>query len=264
MQKLLGELWKKNNFSIIVGCRYFLCIICDICLVSHSVGIFEKIYIFVFLCFVMVIVRDDVDAKKIEDAKRIEDARKNEEAKKIEEVLIQVGLRIAKRGDGALFVVGDVNYKPLVDQSVPSFDVCSNPKLLESLALMDGAVIIGMDGMMKAYGVRVKSGKVFKNYGTRHSAAISSAKGDNLVVIVSEEDKKIRILRKGKMVMQIDALQKNVEKSVNSAIDILESIGAGTVGTIGTSLLVPSIGLALLPGILVFGSAYYLGKLMKR
>ena len=34
--------------------------------------------------------------------------------KKIEETLIQIGLRIAKRGEGALFVVGDVKYKPLV------------------------------------------------------------------------------------------------------------------------------------------------------
>ena len=188
----------------------------------------------------------------------------NGRMKRIEEVLLQVGLRIAKRGEGALFVVGDAQYKPLVDQSVPQFNICSNPKLLESLALMDGAVVISDSGMMMAYGVRVKSTKVFKNYGTRHSAAISAAKGSNLVVIVSEEDKKIRILRRGKMVMQIDALQKNVEKSVSSAVNILESIGVGTVGTIGTSLLVPSFGLALVPGIIVFGSAYYLGKLMRK
>ena len=45
-------------------------------------------------------------------------------------------------------------------------------------------------------------------------------------------------------------------------MNVLESIGAGTIGTIGTSLLVPSLGIALLPGIIVFGSAYYLGKLL--
>ena len=181
--------------------------------------------------------------------------------KKLEEVLIQVGLRIAKRGEGALFVVGNAEYKPLVDQKVPPFNVMENPKLLESLALMDGAVILDKNGIMKAYGVMIKAKKTFKNFGTRHSAGLSASmiKG-NTIFVVSEEDKKIRILREGKMIMQIDALQKNVESSVSNAAGILESIGIGTIGTIGTGLLAPSLGIALLPGVILFGSAYYLLK----
>lgn len=184
--------------------------------------------------------------------------------KTMEETLIQVGLRIAKRGEGALFVVGEVKYDPLVEQSVPSFPIKDNPKLLESLALMDGAVVISSEGNMVAYGVRIKSTKSFKNFGTRHSAAISAAKGDNLVVIVSEEDKKIRILKKGKMVMQIDALQKDIEKDVPHAVAFLESLGAGTLGVVGTSIVAPTLGLAFLPGVIIFGSAYYLGKILSR
>jgi DNA integrity scanning protein DisA with diadenylate cyclase activity len=184
--------------------------------------------------------------------------------KKLEETLIQVGLRIAKRGEGALFVVGEVKYSPLINQSVPPFKAVDNPKLLESLALMDGAVIINKKGFVSAYGVRIKSTKVFKNFGTRHSAAISAATGDNLVVIISEEDKKIRILRKGKMIMQIDALQRNVEDNVSGAVKMLETIGAGAVGTIGTSLLLPTLGISFLPGVIFFGSAYYLGKEIKK
>jgi len=184
--------------------------------------------------------------------------------KKLEEVLIQVGLRIAKRGEGALFVVGDVEYKPLVNQKVPPFNVMENPKLLESLALMDGAVIIDKNGIMKAYGVMIKAKKTFKNFGTRHSAGLSAAQKGNTVFVVSEEDKKIRILRDGKMIMQIDALQRNVEKSVSNAAGILESIGIGTIGTIGTGLLAPSLGIALLPGVILFGSAYYLLKYLNK
>ena len=184
--------------------------------------------------------------------------------KKIQEALIQVGLRIAKRGEGALFVVGEVKYEPMVKKSVPPFIVFENPKLLESLALMDGAVVIDKGGWMKAYGVRIKSTKIFHNFGTRHSAALSASKGNNLVVIVSEEDRKLKILKNGKMIMQIDALQKNVEKSVPNAVDLLESVGAGTIGTIGTSLLIPTLGLTLVPGIIVFGSAYFLGKILTK
>jgi len=184
--------------------------------------------------------------------------------KEIKEVLIETGLKIAKRGEGALFVVGEVNYKPLIDQRIPPFKVIENPKLLESLALIDGAVIINKEGFLEAYGVMIKSTKTFRNFGTRHSAALSAAKKDNLVILVSEEDRKVKIIQKGKMIMQIDPLEKNVEKSIPRAIEVLESVGAGTIGTIGTSILVPTLGIALLPGIIVFGSAYYLGKLLTR
>ena len=189
---------------------------------------------------------------------------KENSVKKLEEALIQVGLKIAKRGEGALFVIGDVEYKPLVRQEVPSFNVIKNPKLLESLAIMDGAVILDRNGMMKAYGVMIKSNKVFKNFGTRHSAAMSASKKGNIVVVISEEDKKVRILKEGKMIMLIDALQKDVEKSVPQAMQILESVGAGTIGAIGTSILAPTLGVAFLPGIVVFGSAYYLFRLFGR
>lgn len=181
----------------------------------------------------------------------------------LQEVLIQVGLKIARRGEGALFVVGDVEYKPLVDQNVSSFNVVNNPKLLESLALMDGAVIINKNGFMKAYGVMIKSKRTLKNFGTRHSAAMSASlvKG-NLVIIISEEDKKVRILRDGKMIMQLDALQKDIEKEIPRAVRVLESVGAGTIGAIGTSILVPTLGITFFPGVILFGSAYYLGKML--
>lgn len=184
--------------------------------------------------------------------------------KDIKETLLQVGLRIAKRGEGALFVVGDVKYKPLVEQAVPPFKVSDNPKLLESLAIMDGAVIINKEGMLEAYGVLIKSTRTLKNFGTRHSAASSASKKGNLVVIISEEDKKVRILQEGKVVMQLDALQKDVEKSIPKAVQFLESLGAGTIGAIGAGVLAPAIGLTFLPGIIVFGSAYYIGKIIHK
>ena len=188
----------------------------------------------------------------------------SKKAKQLEEVLIQVGLRIAKRGEGALFVVGDVKYKVLVKQAVLPFNIIENPKLLETLALMDGAVIIKPDGMLEAYGAMIKSTSIFKNYGTRHSAAISAAKGDNFVLIISEEDRKLKILKKGKMILQIDALQRDVEKSVDKVVLTLESIGAGTIGFIGTSLLIPGLGITFLPGVVIFGSTYYLGKFLSQ
>jgi DNA integrity scanning protein DisA with diadenylate cyclase activity len=189
--------------------------------------------------------------------------KKNIKKNELEETLIEVGLRIAKREEGALFVIGKAEYEVLIDQNVPSFKVVENPKLLESLALIDGAVIITNDGFVEAYGAMIKSNSVFKNFGTRHSAAATASKEpENFVLVVSEEDKKIRIFKEGKIVMQIDALQKDIEKSVHQAVGILESVGVGTIGTVGASILVPSLGLSLLPGVVIFGSAYYLSKIL--
>lgn len=189
----------------------------------------------------------------------------DEKFKELQEFLIQVSIKVAKRGEGAIFVVGgNVLHKPLVKQTVPPFNVRSNPKLLESLALMDGAIILDEKGTMVAYGTMIKSTKVYPDFGTRHSAAISASKKAELVVLVSEEDKKVRIFKAGKMVMQIDPFQKGVEKSVPEAVNILESVGAGTIGAIGTSILVPTLGIYLVPGIVLFGSAYYLAKEIKK
>ena len=64
--------------------------------------------------------------------------------------------------------------------------------------------------------------------------------------------------------MQIDALEKNIEHRTSAAVGLLESVGVGTIGTIGAGFLIPT-GIALLPGILIFGSSHYLIKsLLKR
>ncbi len=181
--------------------------------------------------------------------------------KEIEECLIKVGLRIANRKEGALFVVGKVKYSPLIEQNVPPFSAIKNPKLLESLALIDGAVVLDKTGVVKAYGVLIKTKSAYKNFGTRHSAAMTASEDrNNFVLLVSEEDKKLRIFRHGKMVMQIDPEHKNIEQSITPAATILESIGVGTMGTIGVGILAPTLGITLLPGVVVFGAAHYFGK----
>lgn len=183
--------------------------------------------------------------------------------KKIEETLLQVALRIAKRGEGALFVVGNnIKYEPLVDQTVPPFHISKNPKLLESLALMDGAILIDKKGFLKAYGIMIKTKKSLKNFGTRHQAGMAAAAKGNIVYLVSEEDRKIKIMREGKVAMQIDPFERNVEKNVPVISEWLESLGAGTLGSIGAAALVPTLGLTFLPGVIIFGSAYYISKIL--
>jgi hypothetical protein len=69
-----------------------------------------------------------------------------------------------------------------------------------------------------------------------------------------------QIFKNGKLVMQLDALERNIHTKTSDAVSILESIGIGTLGTIGASLMVPTLGLSLIPGILIFGTSHYLIK----
>jgi DisA bacterial checkpoint controller nucleotide-binding len=189
---------------------------------------------------------------------------KENSVKEIEEKIIEVGLRIARRGEGALIVFGKAKFKPLVEQKVPPFNIVDNLKLLESLALIDGAVIINHKGVMENYGVMIQSERTMKGFGTRHSAGLNASlvKGTTAFVI-SEEDKKIRVFKDGKIILQVDALEKGIEKRTSEIGGILASIGAGTIGTLGLGVLIPNFGLTLIPGVLIFGSTYFLLKKLK-
>jgi len=184
----------------------------------------------------------------------------------LNKTIIEVCLRICRRNNGALIIVGECEYTPLVEQEVKPFNVISNPKLLESLCLMDGAVIIKHNGFLEAYGVKVKSNFTWKNFGTKHSAGYSSSMKDgNIVYVISEEDSKVRIFKEGKLILEVDGKQKDIDKKIPEINRIMESIGWGTLGTIGMGLLAPALGIVITSGITIFavttGITYTIKKL---
>lgn len=188
--------------------------------------------------------------------------------KEIEEKILGVAIEIAKRGEGALFVIGNnVKYEKLMKQKIQKFnifDVGSN-KLLKSLAIIDGAMIIDSHGNLLEYGALIKHTKPLIGFGTRHAAALVASKNNNIAILCSEEERKVKIFKDGKYIMQIDPLEKDVEKHIPEITKILESIGAGLLGTIGTSLLAPTLGIALIPGVIIFGGSYYaINYIMKK
>src|SRR3989344_3687940 len=184
--------------------------------------------------------------------------------KEIEKAVLDTALKIAKQGKGCLIVIkkNNVSFDPLIEQDIKPFNILENRRRLETLALVDGACIVDLNGNLIAYASRIKNIKTFKGYGTRHSAGYSASLNNNISILASEEDRKVRIFKNGKLIMQLDALQKGIEDSTIEVVTILESIGAGSLATIGTTLLMPALGITILPGIIIFGSAYYLAKLI--
>jgi len=180
--------------------------------------------------------------------------------KKIEEKILKIAIEIVREGKGALFIIGNkVERQRLFRQKFKPFSIfnAGADKVLKGLASIDGAVIIDKDGIVRDYGVMIKKTRVLIGHGTRHAAAITASKNDNTSILCSEEERKIKIFKNRRYVMQVDALQKGVENNVSGISRMLETIGAGVVGAIGVSTIAPSLGLTLIPGVLIFGGSYY-------
>ncbi len=194
--------------------------------------------------------------------------------RKLEEKLIQIAIKLARKGEGALFVIvlgKKPAFKTLVKQNVKPFNILhgKNEKLIESLATIDGSLIINREGKLLAYGAMIKNTTPFRGFGTRHAAALTASKNGNIVILSSEEERKVKIFKNGRYIMQLDALEKNIEKSVSSASKFLESIGAGFLGAVGAATLLPGLGITIIPGVIIFGGSYYaiksiLDKLTKK
>lgn len=179
--------------------------------------------------------------------------------REIQEKIIEVCMKIAKRNEGALIIFGqlDDTYQELVEQTIKPFNIKENLKLFESLALMDGAVLVNSNGDLYAYGVSVNSTEVLKGFGTRHAAGLSASLKNTTAFVVSEEEKKIKVFKSGKMIMQIDALEKGIEKKSSEISNLLESAGVGALGIISMTTL-GVVGIAFMQGVVVFGGSYYL------
>lgn len=180
---------------------------------------------------------------------------------KLEEEIIRIGIKLARRGEGALIIIGEkIDYTPLVKQTISSFNIFENLKLLENLSCIDGAVIINPEGFLVAYGVKVKSDEIMQNFGTRHSAGLSASLVPNTTCyLISQEERKIKIFKSGQIVMQIDALEKNIEKKIPEITHLLESVGVGALGFLGATSM-GMVGITLIGGVIIFGSFYYLLK----
>jgi DNA integrity scanning protein DisA with diadenylate cyclase activity len=181
---------------------------------------------------------------------------------KVEKILVDIALKICKQRKGCMFVImnNPFDYAPLIEQDIKPFSIFDNQRRLETLALVDGACIINPQGNLIAYAVQILNVKPRGYGGTRHQASYTASLNGNIVIISSEEDAKVRIFKEGKLVIQIDSLEKNIETRTSEAVSFLESIGVGTIGTIGVSVLAPSFGLTLIPGVIIFGTAHYLSQ----
>jgi len=186
-----------------------------------------------------------------------------EKQKNIAKILLDVAIKLSDNGTGSIsvFNIGKkVSYDNLFDSDIKPFNILDFPRRFEIVSGVDGACIINPDGLLVSYSAQIKKCKPYKNYGCRHSAAYTASLNNNLVIITSEEDRKVRVFKNGALIMQIDPTEKEVKHKTKEAVSLLESCGAGTLGTLGASIFIPTFGITLIPGIIIFGSSHYVLK----
>jgi len=191
------------------------------------------------------------------------ETEKTDKQKSIEKILLDTAIKLSSNGIGSIsvFNIGEpVDYADMFELDVTPFSIIDSPRRFEIVSGVDGACIIDSDGILRSYSAQIKNAKPFKGYGCRHSAAYTASLNNNLVIMSSEEDRKVRVFKNGSLIMQIDPTEKEVKNKTREAVGLMETIGAGAVGTIGATIFMPALGITLIPGIIIFGSSHYMLK----
>jgi hypothetical protein len=191
------------------------------------------------------------------------------EIKRIEDFLIEIALKIAREKKGCLFIIkgGELNYELQMENDFKSFNVLENGRRLELFAVHSGACIIDLDGNLINYSAKILNTKVYPNFGTRHGAAYTASLNGNIAILSSDDDLKVRVFRNGEMI-QLDPFQKGIEKSIPRVTEMIsdeffKSMGIGTLGSLGITALIPTMGITFITGVILFGSPYFITKFIQ-
>jgi len=177
------------------------------------------------------------------------------------EKILSIAKRIARSKDGALFVITnpkkfektyDVLYPQLLTKHFLNEEGIE--KVIEKLATLDGAVLIGENGEIVAYGAKIKRSKAIPGFGTKHAAAagITDYIKDSTAILVSEEVNWIKVFQKGRIILEMD--DEDAPRSLDEKIISFLSDGDTallTAAGISTALLGP---VAIAPLIVVGGT----------
>lgn len=186
---------------------------------------------------------------------------------KIYRKLIKIAEALARGKHGALFVLGSKKelkglYNTLYPQGVLKLDIHSNgsEKVIEKLALLDGAVLFSEKGKMFAYGAKLKKSKTIQGFGTRHAAASGiTTSTKSTAILVSEESSLIKVFREGRTILQMDSREKP-QKLNDKIVAFLSEGDTALLAAAGASAAVAGpallLGPVLAPIIIVGGSVY--------
>ena len=180
--------------------------------------------------------------------------------KDLVKVAIGYASEFARDGKGSLFVISDTSisdqYDLLYGKFVRPFSFADpkNRPVIRALASLDGALVVRKGKVVDA-GARIKAKERFRGHGTRHSAAFSISKTRGVVsVLSSEEDRKVRIFKNGRLYVEMDPYTKNKVSVMEKIAEIVTNNDASVLASAG--LASAALGINPLAAIFVFAGSY--------
>ena len=163
--------------------------------------------------------------------------------KKVYYEVLEIAKELAKKKKGTLFVIAPKHkfkrtYRLLYPQVLSNHYI--NEKgmkpVLEKFAELDGAILIGNDGALVAYGAMLRYIKTLQGFGTKHAAAagITMHIKDSTAVLVSEGLDWIKVFQNGKIVVEMDSGDKPVSLE-RKIISFLTERDTALITTAGAS-----------------------------
>lgn len=176
--------------------------------------------------------------------------------------IISISKRIAKKKEGALFVIANEKelrntYELLYPQLVKKKTLHEQgiTQALEKVATLDGATLITPQGKLIAYGAKINKTQTVPGHGTRHAAAAGITKkiSDSTAILISEESGWIKIFQKGRIVLETDA-EENPRSVQEKVVSFLTDQDTALLTAAGASTAI--IGSAAVAPVLVVGGTY--------
>ncbi len=183
---------------------------------------------------------------------------KHQKKEDVYSFLLETSKEIAKRKHGALFVVAPSHkfegvYEPLYPQAISSINIFDKgaKELIVKLAELDGAFLVDDEGIVVAFGARIKKSKVLPGYGTKHAAAvgITSHIQNCSAILVSEETGWIKIFKKGKQILEMDSA-KTPKSLMHKVVAFVSDNDTTLLATAGVSAAV----IGFIPVVVVSGA----------
>lgn len=177
---------------------------------------------------------------------------------KVVDTILDIAKDIAREKKGSLFVIGpEKELKGTYELHYANVVKGRNLKekgmntVLKKLATIDGATLITDNGKIIAFGARIKKSKTVVGFGTRHAAAagITHHLPKATAILVSEEVGWIKVLQKGKVILELDA-SKNPRNLHNKIVSFITDNDTALLTTAGASAAL----LGLAPVIVVAGT----------
>jgi len=124
----------------------------------------------------------------------------------------------------------------------------ADKQVVAHLATLDGAAIVDKNGNLEEFGVTLKNQRTFLSHGKRHAFALGTSGIKGLVcILVSEEDRHVRMFREGVCVVDMDSRTRIPTTIRHRVIDVLDAplskllIASGVATSILTLNPIPAI-----------------------